>query len=136
MLIAVDCSEHSARALRWAIAHSGGYQLEVVAAWSLFEQLQNDTFDPHFDEDRARVLVETFLVTTLGEERPPDLIVTLVNDLAARAILDRARAADMVVLGSRGHGGFTGLLLGSVSDQVVHHASCPVVVVPPKRGQA
>ena len=54
----------------------------------------------------------------------------MVNDLPARAILGRADGAWLVVVGSRGLGGFKGLLLGSVSQQIVHHAPCPVLVVP------
>ena len=108
-------------------------QIEVVAAWSLFEQLHGGAFDPRFDEQHARARVEEFLSATLGEERPRDMIVTLVNDLATTAILERAEDADLVVVGSRGHGGFVGLMLGSVSNQVVHHADCPVVVVRPTK---
>jgi nucleotide-binding universal stress UspA family protein len=133
VVVGVDCSEHSARALEWAVAHAGDAQIEVVTAWSLFEQLQPDDFSPVFNEEQARARVEAFIATTLGEQRPRDLVLTLVNDLAARAILERAHDADLVVVGSRGHGGFLGLLVGSVSDHVVHHADCPVVVARPSK---
>jgi nucleotide-binding universal stress UspA family protein len=53
----------------------------------------------------------------------------IVEDHAAQALLDAAEGADLVVVGSRGHGGFSGALLGSVSQHVVQHATCPVVVI-------
>jgi nucleotide-binding universal stress UspA family protein len=59
----------------------------------------------------------------------------LVSGSAADAILNAAERADAVVVGSRGVGGFRGLLLGSVSHQVAHHAACPVVVVPLEQGE-
>jgi nucleotide-binding universal stress UspA family protein len=61
----------------------------------------------------------------------PSVEPILVRDQAAGALLDVAKGAELLVVGSRGRGGFTGLLLGSVGQQVVHHAPCPVVVVPP-----
>jgi len=57
---------------------------------------------------------------------------TLVNGGAAAAVLQTAEGADLVVVGSHGLGGFSGLLMGSVSHQVAHHATCPVVVVSPE----
>ncbi|WP_342451780.1 universal stress protein [Arthrobacter sp. H16F315] len=54
------------------------------------------------------------------------------GDSAASALLDAAKAADLVVVGARGHGGFPGLHLGSVATQIINHAPCPVLVVRPK----
>ena len=56
----------------------------------------------------------------------------IVAGTAAPVLLDQAKDADLLVVGSRGHGGFAGLLLGSVSQQCAHHSTCPVVVVPPR----
>jgi nucleotide-binding universal stress UspA family protein len=62
--------------------------------------------------------------------RPPSVTVRAVIALPAEALLKAAADADMLVVGSRGAGGFKRLLLGSVSTQVTHHAHCPVVVIP------
>ena len=61
---------------------------------------------------------------------------TVTTGGPAATILRAAEAADLVVVGSRGRGGLKGLILGSVSRQVVHHAPCPVLVVPPTVGDA
>jgi nucleotide-binding universal stress UspA family protein len=71
-------------------------------------------------------------VTGAGDE-VPEIESRLVQGGASGVIIDAASGADLVVVGSRGRGGFAGLLLGSVSQQVVHHAPCPVVVIPTAR---
>jgi len=65
----------------------------------------------------------------LGDARPASVNVHTVNGFAAKELIDASHDADLVVVGSRGGGGFGQLMMGSVSSQVVHHAACPVVVV-------
>ena len=64
-------------------------------------------------------------------EKYPDLRVApiVVHDRPARALTERSGDAQLVVVGSRGHGGLAGMLLGSVSQALLHHAGCPVAVV-------
>jgi nucleotide-binding universal stress UspA family protein len=69
----------------------------------------------------------------LGESKPASVRVRAVNGFPAQELIEASRDADLLVVGSRGGGGFSRLLLGSISDHVAHHAHCPVVVVP---GQA
>jgi nucleotide-binding universal stress UspA family protein len=69
----------------------------------------------------------------LGESQPLSVTVRAVNGFPAQELIEASRYADLLVVGSRGGGGFARLMMGSVSDQVVHHAYCPVVVVPGQR---
>jgi nucleotide-binding universal stress UspA family protein len=140
IVVGVDGSDGAQRALEWAVeeARLRSAALVVVYGWQVppvvtgagpFDApvvLEQETLDAV--ERNAKDVVERQLgsVDTKGidvqrriEPRPP---VDLV--------LDAATGADLVVVGTRGHGGFTGLLLGSVSQQVAHHAPCPVVIVP------
>ena len=126
--VGVDDSPGGRAALEWALAEARqwGATLEVVLAWSYLVQPVSE-FRPDFDEDTAREVLDTILAghDTAGVELQPRII----NDLPVQALLHAANDSDLVVVGARGLGGFTGLLLGSVSQQVATHAPCPVVVV-------
>ena len=88
------------------------------------------------DQDRVaeiRKTAEAAVAETaakLGTERPESVTVTAISGFPAQTLIDASSGADMLVVGTRGGGGFAPLVLGSVSNQVVHHAHCPVVVVP------
>jgi nucleotide-binding universal stress UspA family protein len=129
----VDGSESSARALRWAIddARTRGATVQAVHAWDVPYSL---SFAAAVDwaafERAARQLLDQAIDTALGDTTDVPVDRVLASGSAADVLLGAAKGADLVVAGSRGVGGFRGLLLGSVSQQVAHHASCPVVVVP------
>jgi nucleotide-binding universal stress UspA family protein len=142
IVVGVDGSEGSLLALRWAAeeARLRDAVLEVVTAWHFPVLATIPAFGvlPPADEmsEEARrgldELLESEGITASGLT----VLETVGEGRAAGVLLDAAADADLVVLGSRGHGGFSGLLLGSVSQAVVSHARCPVVVVPPDdRGQ-
>jgi nucleotide-binding universal stress UspA family protein len=66
----------------------------------------------------------------LGDQQPQSVAVVALSGFPAKTLIDASENSDLVVVGSRGGGGFGALFMGSVSSQVVHHAKCPVVVVP------
>jgi nucleotide-binding universal stress UspA family protein len=68
--------------------------------------------------------------TKLGSSQPESVTVTAVSGFPAETLIQAAKDSDLLIVGSRGGGGFASLVLGSVSNQVVHHSTCPVVVVP------
>lgn len=132
VVVGVDGSEHSKHALRWAakIAEPFGATLRVVSAWEypvgFGWSLLPDGWNPA--EDIEKSLTET-IDEVFGTSRPIGLETAVRQGPAASVITQYSRGALMVVVGSRGHGGFTGLLLGSVSSAVAAHAHCPVLVV-------
>lgn len=134
IVVGIDGSEHSAKAVRWALAEARahGATLDVVMAWHWGNQRHADPdarFDPSYNEESAAEALEAYLEAAIGDDRD-QVRARPVLDLPARALLDAGADADLLVVGSRGQGGFKGLLLGSVSQQIVTHAPCPVVVVP------
>jgi nucleotide-binding universal stress UspA family protein len=130
VVVGVDGSEANRVALRRAALEATAHRarLEIVHAWSFLDQ-PGPEFDPHYGEQAARAGVERFVDETLGTERGYEMDVRMVNDHAAAALVAASAGALTVVVGARGLGGFKGLVLGSVSQHVVHHAACPVLVV-------
>lgn len=142
IVVGVDDSPSSRHALRWAIeeAHLRGAALRVVSAWEFpFVPAADAPSGVHTDDDplpRTPSLEQSALdelaaaVSDAGGD-PADSAVSLrvVRGSPVRVLLDAAEDADLLVVGSRGRGGFTGLMLGSVSSDCARRASCPVVVV-------
>lgn len=129
-MVGVDGSDSNRDALRRAAleATAHGAALHVVHAWDYLDQ-PGPKFDPHYGEDAARARIEQFVDDVLGADRPATVEVLTFNDHAARALVAAAEGAFTLVVGARGLGGFRGILLGSVSQHIVQHASCPVLVV-------
>lgn len=140
IVVGVDGSNGARRALEWAVeeARLRKSRLLAVHAWHAPPLVSGaGPFDAPITLDAetleqieasAEKLLENELdaVDTSGLEVERLVVLRTPAD----ALLEAARDADLLVVGTRGHGGFTGLLLGSVSQQVSHHASCPVVIVP------
>jgi nucleotide-binding universal stress UspA family protein len=132
IVVGVDGSRHSRQALRWSaqLAATLSARLEVVTAWEYPATYGWAAVAPDWSpgQDMENVAAETIL-DVFGDDRPAGLQVQVREGGAAKVLLEACEGAVMVVVGSRGHGGFTGLLLGSVSANVAEHASCPVLII-------
>ncbi|MES5824815.1 universal stress protein [Streptomyces sp. RG80] len=139
VLLAVDGSPASRGAVEFAFAQASLHGMDLMAlhAWhTRTERAYDGPADPPFvtyDEDRLRDEEERVLTEALGGlgEKYPDVAVDrrLVRGRIRHTLVEATAEAGLVVVGARGLGGFGGLLLGSVSQAVLHHAHCPVVVV-------
>jgi nucleotide-binding universal stress UspA family protein len=135
IVVGVDGSESSRRALEWAAeeARLRGATLKVVHAWfDLFVTgyfAEPAVYERAATEEAAREVLEKAVASI--PDGSPDLQVepVLVHGQPEAMLLLASQTADMVVVGSRGRGGIAGAVLGSVSQRVVQHAECPVVVV-------
>ena len=132
IIVGVDGSPSSNAALEWAAqeAEIRGSALELIHAWN-YPNLGYGGYVAvleDFEKDAAALLDE--VVASVRKNYPSlKLVSSLIQGPTAQTIMDRAKEADMVVVGSRGRGGFSGLLLGSVGQQLVHHCPAPVVII-------
>lgn len=141
VLVGVDSSPASAQALRFAIEESRlrGVPLRVLHAWQLpFLPTSQDPFlagtlyeTPAIDPGELRQLAQSQLdqIVSSVDAHGVELQPVLAEGGAAGALVEASAEAELLVVGSRGHGGFSGLLLGSVSHACAQHAHCPVVIV-------
>lgn len=137
VVVGDDGSEGAAHAVRYALeeARRRGCTLHVVRAWSILSTSRPADVPPGFaasmpeyeaackEEETARV------GHLLGTDLDVPVEVHCVHRPAAQAIIAASETADVVVVGSRGLGGFRSLVLGSVAEQCIRHAAGPVIVV-------
>ena len=143
-VVGIDDSAAAARALRWAVQESRlrGARLVVVHAWDwpyggeLGGLAAEVLAGMHFPEASAKVLAAMVLAALGGDAGGVEVEERVVEGPPAKALVDASAGADLLIVGSRGRGGFGGLLLGSVSQQCLHHAHCPVAVVPSEEQRA
>ncbi len=142
IVVGVDGSPNSDRALDWAMRQAaavhaplivmtvhevpksywGGIPVIGDADASLLEKLQ-----------QAAEEMTQNAASRLGDAKPASVQIRAVNGFVVKELVDASQDADMVVLGPRSISGFTRLLMGSVSTEVVQHSACPVVIIPPAR---
>lgn len=142
IVVGFDGSDSAQNALRWALdeAEQRKGEIRLVTAWSKpamswYPALLETAAGEIVAEDSPEQVAETLQAEALkiASSRGATATGNVVHtDSPASAILNAAKDADLVIIGSRGHGGFPGLHLGSVSHQVISHAPCPVLVVRPK----
>ena len=138
IVVGTDGSQNSRRALEWAVREASLREvpLTVVTVVQAVAGPWGRRVVRGTDGDlvaRAREEAEEAtdkIIAEAGDPRPAGVSVRALSGTPAEALIAESEAADMVVVGSRGTGGFARLLLGSVGCEVVHHARCPVVVIP------
>ncbi len=139
IVVGVDGSEHAFLALRWAMREAAVHQtaltvLHIVPAmaspWTALPLVV-----PDGDAAVRRALTDARdavdrVAKELGDSQPESVTVHAETGFPVPALIAASEHADLVVVGSRGSGGFANLLIGSTSYQVSHHCACPVVIVP------
>jgi nucleotide-binding universal stress UspA family protein len=137
IVVGVDGSGHSRKALERAAAEAAAHGAPLTVL--VIHQAVRDVYGSasHYPEDasltekaKEAAQAETDQVLASTGTKPASVTVTAVHGLPADELIKASQGADMIVLGRRGAGGFARLLMGSVSDQVVRYAHCPVLVIP------
>ncbi len=138
IVVGIDGSDASKQALRWTIeeARAHGARVTAVHAWESPPPVPDIAPVPTIDffdvtpevRTAAEKLVTDVVEEVVGDDTSVSVELAAVEASPANALIDAARDADLVVVGSRGLGGFKALVLGSVSHHVAQHAPCPVVI--------
>jgi nucleotide-binding universal stress UspA family protein len=140
IIVGVDGSGHSQRALEWAMKEAAIRHVPLTvltvheAIRGYFSGVALYPDDPaRTEEARKAAQAETDKVLAgLDGPRPDSVTVKAVHGFPVEELVKAGKDVDMIVLGSRGAGGFTRLLMGSTASQVSQHAHCPVLIVPPE----
>ncbi len=138
IVVGIDASTHSMAALNWALREAAVKQVpltvvtvEIVAAsgWG-GSQVYGADFELRDKAQKAAEEAVAAAAKSLGDAAPPSVTVQALLGQPAEQLIEAAKGADQLVLARRGTGGFNRLMLGSVTSQVVHHADCPVTIIP------
>jgi nucleotide-binding universal stress UspA family protein len=136
VVVGHDGSKCAQEALAWAgrLARRADIELHVVRAWAMVTAPQPPSWTPGYvppltDWEKAVHDQLTGHVAAAGLDPAVRVTCHVIHKAPAEGLMNAAAGAHLLVVGARGRGGFRGLLLGSVSDQLVHHAPCPVTVV-------
>ncbi|MCA1221227.1 universal stress protein [Streptomyces sp. 8L] len=131
VVVGVDGSDSSKEALRWAVsqAEATGATVDAVTTWEFpVTGWTPGVTNGQFAEWAEQTLNES-VDDVVGPGAPVEVRRTVQCGNAAQVLIDTAKGADLLVVGSRGHGGFAGALLGSVGQHCAQHADCPVVII-------
>ncbi|WP_336629412.1 MULTISPECIES: universal stress protein [unclassified Microbacterium] len=131
IIVGVDGSPSSIAALKYAarLAQALHAPLEAVTTWTYPPMTGAELVIEWQPEQDAQQILDQSVVAAFGDAPPDALTRTVLSGPPARTLIDLSETAGMLVLGSRGRGGFAGLLLGSVSASCASHAHCPVLIM-------
>ncbi len=137
IVVGIDRSPGAEQALRWAAkeAKERGLPLHVLFAWdALGIEIAREsgwakavTFD--MEKEAAEAVIDKTVANVLGDVTGLEVVAVPAPDGAVKSLLEASKTAELLVVGSHGHGGFDGMVIGSVGLHCAMHAHCPVVVV-------
>lgn len=133
IVVGIDGSTGAHAAIDWALSHAqANDQIEIIHTWTdpAMPAEIGMAFDPQIFADSAAAVLDAEM--ELIRERNSDIQIEgrCIRGHPGSALIEAAKDADLLVVGTRGHGGFVGLLLGSTSTYLAHHATCPLLIVP------
>lgn len=132
IVVGVDGSPSSLDALHWAhrVGSALGLAIDAVSCWAYPTSYGvGGVFVDYRPDVMAQRVLDDALIAAFGDAPPAGLRASVREGYPAKELVDASVGAEMLVVGSRGHGGFVGLLIGSVSAYCAEHAACPVVVL-------